>query len=91
MELTKMTSSEKAQAGLDKLKEAIVEFLEHHEHGPGNSDIARGLGIESDFGGDQENYLSWSVLGMLVNDDKVHYKTVNNRRRYFAGPSESKD
>jgi hypothetical protein len=63
-----MTPRDKAQAGLVQLEETILDIIAQSlAHGLGNSDIARALGIESDFEGKQHNYLSWSIVGLLVN------------------------
>ncbi|MGN6329153.1 MAG: helix-turn-helix domain-containing protein [Rhodanobacter sp.] len=69
-----MTAPKKANAALAILKEAILEHLANHPGGLGNSEIARDLGLESDFQGKQSNYLSWSVIGLLVNEGRVVYE-----------------
>jgi hypothetical protein len=66
-----MSAIDKANQGLIALKEAILEHLAQHPEGIGNSDIARDLGLESDFGGRQRNYLTWSVLGLLSHEKRV--------------------
>ena len=78
-----MTPNEKAQQALQLLKESIYETIKQHPNGIGNSEISRLLGIESDFEGNQKNYLSWSVLGLLVNEKKVSYRKIGNRKYYF--------
>ncbi len=66
-----MTAADKAKEGLVALKAAILDCLAKHPEGISNSQIARELGLESDFQGKQKNYLSWSVLGLLVNEGRV--------------------
>jgi len=66
-----MAATDKASAALALLKEAVLEHLANHPDGLGNSQIARDLGLESDFQGKQRNYLSWSVIGLLVNEERV--------------------
>jgi hypothetical protein len=78
-----MTSLDKSKQAVALLKEAILETLALHPKGIGNSDLARMLDLESDFEGSQKNYLSWSVLGLLVNEGKVKYKKVGARKLYF--------
>lgn len=78
-----MTSLDKSKQAVALLKEAILETLAHHPTGIGNSDLARMLNLESDFEGSQKNYLSWSVIGLLVNEGKVKYKKVGARKLYF--------
>lgn len=58
-----MNIDQKAQAGVGLLKEAIVGYLEINKHGCGNSEIAKSLNIESDFEGNQKNYLSGPSWG----------------------------
>lgn len=78
-----MTSLEKSIQAVSLLKEAILETIKQHPNGIGNSDLARLLKLESDFEGSQKNYLSWSVIGLLVNEGKVKYKKVGVRKLYF--------
>jgi hypothetical protein len=78
-----MSSLEKSKQAVTLLKEAILETIAHHPDGIGNSDIARALKLESDFEGSQKNYLSWSVIGLLVNEGKVKYKKVGSRKFYY--------
>jgi hypothetical protein len=66
-----MSATEKASLGITALKEAVLQHLAGHPNGIGNSEIARDLGLESDFQGKQKNYLSWSILGLLVNEGRV--------------------
>lgn len=79
-----MTAVEKSRQAVAMLKEAILETIRKHPDGIGNSDIARQLKLESDFEGSQKNYLSWSVIGLLVNEGKVKYKKVGYRKLYFV-------
>jgi uncharacterized protein len=62
---------EKAQLGLQFLKEAILEFAEANPEGIKNSDIVRHLNLPSDNAGRQQNYLTYSILGILMRDNKV--------------------
>lgn len=78
-----MTSLEKSQKALELLKESIIEIIKINPQGIGNNDIARALKIESDFEGNQKNYLSWSIIGILVNEGTVTYKKYSNRKLYF--------
>lgn len=78
-----MTALEKSQKALTLLKEAIVEIIKDNPEGVGNNDIARALKIESDFEGNQKNYLSWSVIGILVNEGVLRYKKYGTRKLYF--------
>ena len=78
------TPRDKAQAGLSLLKESIFEFLRQHKDGTAHSKVVTELGLESDFEGNQKNYLSWSVLGLLVNEGRATYEKRGNRKIYHA-------
>ena len=78
-----MTPLEKSKRAVGLLKEAILEQIELSENGIGNSDLARKLDLESDFEGSQKNYLSWSILGLLVNERRVKYEKVGTKKLYF--------
>jgi len=78
-----MTSLDKAQQAVSLLKKAILETITYHPDGIGSSDLARQLKLESDFEGNQKNYLSWSIIGLLVNEDKVKYQKIGSRKLYF--------
>ncbi len=62
---------EKAQIGLEFLKEAIAEFSRANPSGITNADAASLLGLRSDYRGRQKDYLSYSVLGLLLREGKV--------------------
>jgi uncharacterized protein len=62
---------EKAQHGLALLKEAVIEELERNPEGLRNSEIADALDIRSDYQGGQKDYLSWSILGLLLNEETI--------------------
>jgi hypothetical protein len=79
-----MSALDKSRHALNLLKEVILETIKQNPNGIGNSDIARQLKLESDFEGSQKNYLSWSVIGLLVNERKVKYKKVGSRKLYFV-------
>jgi len=66
-----MTPREKAQAAVEKLKEAVLEVLSAHPEGLRHADILKILDIHSDYLGRQRNYLSWSVVGLLMNAGQI--------------------
>ena len=79
-----MNAKDSAQAGLAQIKEAVLTHLGAHPEGCTNADVGNALGLQSDFEGEQAGYLSWSVLGLLVNEQKVRYeKTGRKGRIYF--------
>jgi len=74
---------EKAQIALEHLKSAVFETTQANKEGITNYEIAKCLGLQSDYGGGSKNYLSYSVLGLLMRegkvkrlDDKKHVATV---------------
>ena len=66
-----MTPEEKAEKGLALLKESILEFLKQHPDGATNAQVVNALDLHSDQAGKQKNYLSWSILGILMREGKV--------------------
>ena len=70
---------EKAKRGVSLLKESVLELLKDNPEGLRNVEIASRLDIHSDFLGNQKDYFSWSILGLLVNEKKV----VKKGRKYF--------
>ena len=79
-----MDNRTSAQQGLKILKEAILREL---ESGPlSNADLVHRLDIASDFDGKNRNYLSWSILGLLVGEGRVGYRGERQDRVYFLKP-----
>ena len=62
---------ERAQLGLDLLKAAIMELVESNAQGVTNADVARTLGLKSDYQGRQKDYLSYSLLGLLLREGRL--------------------
>ncbi len=80
-----MNPHEKAQQGLELLKEAILGILAQKSDGLRNAEIAEILEIHSDYLGEQKDYLSWSVIGLLLNEGKV----VKKDNKYFVAVKEA--
>jgi uncharacterized protein len=72
-----------AQAGLALIKSAMLAYLAQHPEGVSNLAVADALGLVSTFEGENKNYLTWSVFGLLVNEGKVRYEIRSRRRVYF--------
>lgn len=70
---------EKAQLGLELIKKSILELIKTNPDGITNSDAAGLLGLRSDYQGNQKDYLSYSILGLLLKDEKIKIKKINNR------------
>lgn len=62
---------ERAQLGLEFLKTAILELARADQDGISNSDAASLLGLRSDYRGRQKDYLSYSVLGLLLREGRL--------------------
>jgi hypothetical protein len=66
-----ISAKSKAATGLTLIKEAILDQLSDSKEGLRNADIARELGLESDHEGHQKDYLTYSVLGLLLKQGEV--------------------
>ncbi|HCB42619.1 MAG TPA: hypothetical protein DEP56_05905 [Pseudomonas sp.] len=62
---------EKAQMGLELLKAAVLELAKANPDGIKNSDAAKYLGLQSDYGGGSKDYLSYSLLGLLMKEGRI--------------------
>lgn len=62
---------EKAQFGLKLLKEAVFELALANKVGVTNSDLVHSLGLQSDYKGGSKDYLTWSLLGILMREGKL--------------------
>lgn len=80
-----MMVKQKAEEGLRLLKDAVVELLAQHPEGLTNSEISRELGIGSDYQGHHKGYLSWSIMGLLLNSKRVE----KHGRRYHLRDGET--
>lgn len=73
-------SVERAQLGLEFLKSAIYELAEANPDGITNSDAASLLGLRSDYRGKQTDYLTYSVLGLLLREKKIERSASSSPR-----------
>ena len=73
-----------ARKGLQMLKKAILTFLAANPQGITNAQAARYLKLQSHFKGKQKDYLTWSVIGLLVNDDRI----THENKKYYLNPSQ---
>ena len=64
-----------AQTGLRHIEHAILGLLQHNPQGLRNVQIANMLGLRSIHRGGQRNYLTYSVLGGLVEECRVSWDT----------------
>ncbi len=70
---------EKAQLGLNLLKEAVLEFAKANPKGVTNSDTASLLGLRSDYGGGSKDYLSYSIIGLLMREGRLAREGTSKR------------
>jgi hypothetical protein len=77
-----MKPSERAANARAELERAILDYLEAHPEGAINNQIARDLGLESDFAGRQKNYLSYSVLGGLMARGLVKRDSIERKKPF---------
>lgn len=70
---------ERAQLGLQLLKNAVVELTKANAEGVTNSDVASLLGLRSDYRGKQKDYLSYSVLGLLLREGRIARESGSNK------------
>lgn len=77
-----MKPSEKAAKARAALESAILEYLKTRPDGAINNQIARDLGLESDFEGRQQNYLSYSLLGGLMKRGLVKRETIGGKKPF---------
>jgi len=73
---------EKAQIALEHLKSAVFETTQANKEGVTNYEVAKCLGLQSDYGGGSKNYLSYSVLGIFMREGKV--KRLQNKKHTAA-------
>lgn len=73
---------EKAQLGLQLLLDAVLETAQANQQGVTNSELAKGLGLQSDYSGGSKDYLTWSLLGILMRQGKL--KREASGRRHVA-------
>lgn len=74
---------EKAQMALELLKSSVMELAKANPNGITNSDAAKYLGLQSDYGGGSKDYLSYSVIGLLMKEGRI--KRTNHRKHVAIG------
>jgi hypothetical protein len=72
---------ERAQLGLQFMKAAVCSLAQANPHGITNSDAASSLGLRSDYRGRQKDYLSYSVLGLLLRDGRIERDATTRRHK----------
>jgi uncharacterized protein len=75
---------EKSQMALELMKAAVMELAKANPTGITNSDAAKYLGLQSDYGGGSKDYLSYSVIGLLMKEGRL----VRNQNKKHVAASE---
>ena len=73
---------ERAQLGLQLIKDSIILLVENNSHGITNSDCSLYLGLQSENNGNQQNYLTYSILGELLKERILVSRKIGTRRIY---------
>jgi hypothetical protein len=73
---------EQSQKALEILYDSIIKLLEDHPNGLTNNNITVALGLRSNQNGKQKDYLAYSLLGNLMNEDKV-IKVMEENKSYY--------
>lgn len=73
---------EKAQLALELLKSTVLELAKSNPAGVTNAEVTKSLGLQSDYAGGSKDYLSWSVIGILMREGRL--KREANSRRHVA-------
>ena len=79
-----MTPREQSVQALELLKQSILAYLSVHSSGATNAEIAEELNLRSDFEGKSKDYLSYSLLGLLISEGKVYHEKVGSKRLYYS-------
>lgn len=75
---------EKAQIGLSLLKEAVLELAKANFSGITNADASKALGLQSDYGGGSKDYLSFSILGLLMREGRLKRDETMGKGRHVS-------
>jgi hypothetical protein len=62
----------------------VLAEIEGSERALSNAEIVQRLALESDYEGKNKNYLSWSILGLLLAEKKIRYRGSRQQKRYFT-------
>jgi len=81
--ITIMTPKQKAEAGVRHLKDAILDHITEHPEGVRHAQIVKDLRLQSGYEGKQKNYLSWSIIGLLLADERVRYEGRGRGKTYY--------
>jgi hypothetical protein len=72
---------ELAQIGLNLLKSAVLALAQTNPQGITNANAANCLGLQSDYRGKSVNYLTYSILGLLLRENSLVRPPGSERHR----------
>ena len=75
---------EKAQLGLTLLRDAVLELARANKDGVTNAEVSHSLGLHSTYKGGSKDYLSWSILGLLMKDGLMERDNSLGHGRHVA-------
>ena len=75
---------EKAQIGLGLIKDAIIQLAKANRTGVTNADVAKALGLQSDYPGGSKYYLSFSLICILMRNGLLKRDASLGKGRYSA-------
>ena len=78
-----MSPLDESKQGLELLKNAITGFLKLQSNGATNAEIADALKLRSHHEGKQKDYLTYSVLGLLIEEGRISYQKIPGHKVYF--------
>ena len=73
---------EMARVGMNQIETSIIELLKRNPTGLSNQDIDNELGLQSSHEGNQKNYLTYSILGNLMEAGLVFKDKSGPRPKY---------
>jgi hypothetical protein len=82
-----MTPREQSVHAVQLLKQSVLAYLSDHPNGVTNAEVAEALKLRSDFEGNSKDYLSYSILGLLIGESKVRHQKVGSKRLYYVNQS----
>jgi hypothetical protein len=77
-------AEERVQMALKMIKDEVVAMAELNPQGITNAQVTNKLGLQSTHDGQHRNYLSHSILGVLMLDDRIIKVGRGTDARYFS-------
>ena len=81
---------ERAQIALTMLQNSVMEFARANPKGVRNADVAKYLGLQSSYNGGVKDYLSYSLLGLLMKEGQIKREKVVRNAMHIAQNNRSR-